>query len=64
MNVAAIMFIVAVAVLLLIFGPLLTIWSINTLFGLAIPFTLKTWVAALFLSGVVGGSKVNFKSSK
>jgi hypothetical protein len=35
----------------IIFGPLLTIWAINTLFGTQIPFTLSTWFAALLLGG-------------
>lgn len=36
--------------------PLLTLWSLNVLFGLAIPYTLKTWFASLFLSSVVASS--------
>lgn len=45
-NATVIMFIIA----LIIFGPLLFIWSLNTLFGLGIAFTLKTWFAALLLA--------------
>ena len=38
---------------LIILGPLLTIWSLNTLFpALAIEYTLETWVAALVLGGL------------
>jgi len=48
--VVAVIFIVA----LVIFGPLLTIWSFNTLFGFAIPYTLKTWFATLWLVGAAG----------
>lgn len=34
-------------------GPLLTIWSLNTLFPiLAIPYTLETWAACVVLGGV------------
>jgi len=51
-------------VLAVVFGPLLTIWSLNTLFGLTIPYTLKTWFATLFLAGVVGGSKASVTSSE
>lgn len=36
--------------------PFGIIWSLNTLFGLTIPFTPSTWAAALVLVGVVGGS--------
>lgn len=41
-------------VALIIFGPLISIWSINTLFGLTIPYTLKTWFATLWLIGAAG----------
>lgn len=44
--------------LLVIFGPILTIWALNTLFPqLAIPYTIGTWFAALVLGGVVRASK-------
>lgn len=43
---------------LLVFGPLLTIWSLNTLFPvLAIPYTWKTWLAVIFVGGIVRGGK-------
>jgi hypothetical protein len=42
----------------LIFGPLLLIWSLNTLFGLTIAYTLKTWFATMLLAGVFG-PKIN-----
>ena len=46
---------IIVAFLVLI--PIATIWSLNTLFPvLAIPLTLDTWMAAVVLSGVVGGT--------
>lgn len=50
-------------VLLVILGPVATIWSLNTLFpALAIPIGFDTWLAALVLGGVVGGSTgVSFK---
>jgi hypothetical protein len=31
-------------------GPLLTIWSLNTVFGLKIAYTFWTWLGVLFLS--------------
>lgn len=44
---------VAFILLLILVGPVLTIWSLNTLFPvLDIPYTLETWVAALLLAGV------------
>ena len=45
---------VGVILALVLLGPLLTIWSLNTLFpALAIPYTIETWVAALVLGGLV-----------
>jgi hypothetical protein len=38
-------------------GPLASIWALNTLFGLAIPFTVKTWFAAMLLGLVIGGRR-------
>ena len=44
---------VGVILALVLLGPLLTIWSLNTLFPvLAIPYTIETWVAALVLGGL------------
>ncbi len=36
--------------------PLAVIWSLNTLFGLTIPFTFKTWCATMVLVGVFTAS--------
>jgi hypothetical protein len=39
---------------LVIAGPLLLIWALNTLFPvLAIPYTVWTWLAALIIGGVI-----------
>lgn len=56
----------AFAVLLIVLGPVLIIWSLNTLFPvLAIPYTLETWVAAFFISGAFGSLvKTSFNSVK
>jgi hypothetical protein len=45
--------VVAGILLALAAGPILIIWSMNTLFPvLAIPYTLETWAAAVLLGGV------------
>jgi len=56
---------VAILILILLF-PLATIWSLNTLFpALAIPVTFDTWMAAVILGGVIGGTNgVSFGSKK
>ena len=42
---------VVIAILAIVFaGPILMIWSLNTLFPvLVIPYTLNTWAAAVML---------------
>jgi hypothetical protein len=43
----------AVIVLIVIAGPLLGIWALNTLFpALAIPYSIETWFAVVLLSGL------------
>jgi hypothetical protein len=52
MNVLGWVILVAV---LMILGPVITIWSLNTLFPvLNIPYTMETWAAA----GVLFGSAI------
>ena len=44
-------------VIIIIFGPLLSIWSLNTLFPvLAIPYTIQTWAAMLLVGGMFRSS--------
>lgn len=40
---------------LIIAGPFVTIWSLNTLFALGISYTFKTWFATLWLAGIGSG---------
>ena len=47
---AGVVGIVVLVILLVIIGPLLTIWAWNTLFtGYPIPYTLATWAAVVIL---------------
>lgn len=39
--------------LLVIVGPLLVIWSLNTLFGLVIEYSLTTWAAVVILNAFI-----------
>ena len=48
-------------VLFLIYSPIWTIKALNILFGLTIPMKFTTWLAAFWLSLIVGGSA--FRSS-
>jgi hypothetical protein len=53
-SMAGMLFLILVIIALIIAGPLLVIWSLNTLFpALAIPYTIWTWLAALILGSAV-----------
>jgi hypothetical protein len=49
-------------VAVLVAGPLITIWSLNTLFGLGIAYTFWTWLAVVFL-GMFLNARIGQKSS-
>lgn len=49
-------------IVLIIAGPLITIWSLNTLFGLGIAYTFWTWLAMAWI-GAVLSAKIGQKSS-
>lgn len=53
MKAIGVLLAVVLVIPLIIVGPLLTIWALNTLFpALAIPFTFWTWLAVVILGGV------------
>jgi len=49
-NTLVVLFAIAVMIAL---APLASIWGLNTLFNLAIPYTFWTWLAVLALGGAV-----------
>jgi hypothetical protein len=60
MSKVSLVLILVIAVV--IFGPLLTIWSLNTLFPvLAIPYSIETWFATVIIGGIIRGDGVSFK---
>jgi len=49
-------------IVLIILGPIATIWALNTLFPvLVIPYTFDTWVAAVVIAGIFRGDGLSFK---
>jgi hypothetical protein len=51
-------------ILMLVAGPVLTIYSLNILFGLSIPITIKTFFATMWLCMVIGArASASFKRS-
>jgi hypothetical protein len=58
-NVLTLIGMIALIVIVVVAGPLLLIWALNTLFPvLAIPYTVWTWLAALILGATVSTTKV------
>ncbi len=43
--------------------PLLTIWAVNTLFSLTIPYTLETWSAVVLLQ-IFFKTSISYKKDK
>ena len=49
-------------IIVVLFGPLLTIWTLNTLFPvLAIPYSIETWLATVVIAGIFRGDGISFK---
>ena len=48
-------FVIVLLIVGIIFWPWVVLWSINTLFGLAIPFTFWNWLAVTLLEITFGG---------
>jgi len=45
---------IAFVIFLIIIGPIVTIWALNTLFPvLAIPYTMETWAAVILIKGLL-----------
>jgi len=58
-NLTGVLILVIIVVIL---GPIATIWSLNTLFPvLAIPYTLETWFATVIIAGIFRGDGISFK---
>jgi len=56
------LFWLALLVAVIVVGPLLSIWALNTLFPvLAIPYTLETWAAMALVGGVFQGLRIGKK---
>lgn len=52
-----VLIILALAIAVIVFGPLASLWALNTLFpALAIPYTLDTWMASFLLGALISGN--------
>lgn len=61
MKTFGIIALIILAIILIGIGPVLTIISLNAVFGLTIGVTIWNWLAVLWLSMLVAGSKLKFK---
>lgn len=53
-NIIKLILLIAFIVVLVVIGPLATIWAANTLFPtLAIPYTIETWFAVVVLGAFI-----------
>ena len=53
---------IALILVIIVFGPIVGIWSLNTLFPiLQIPLTLETWCAFFLLFGSMTGLRFGAK---
>ena len=60
-NVLLVVLAVLAILAVVVIAPLGLIWSLDILFGLAIPYTLKAWVAALVLLALTVNARRNTK---
>jgi 5-bromo-4-chloroindolyl phosphate hydrolysis protein len=49
---------VLLGICLVLVGPILTIMSLNYLFNLDIPINIWSWLATLWLAGIVSGFRM------
>ena len=60
-NIGILLF-AALIIALIVFGPFITIWAMNTLFPvLAIPYTFDTWCATVILAMFLKGNAITLK---
>lgn len=64
-NVFSVLIAIVVILLILIFAPFATIWSLNTLFPvLEIPYNFDTWAATVLLTGVIQSTNFGFNKTR
>lgn len=62
-SIVKLIFGIVLIVIAIVFGPIVGIWSLNTLFPvLHIPYTLETWVAFFLLFGSITGLKFSVRN--
>jgi hypothetical protein len=62
-KVLVVVLLAIILVFLIIFGPIFTIWSLNTLFPIQIPISFQSWAAVIWLMTIIHGIKFQLKKS-
>jgi hypothetical protein len=57
-NGTSILILLVLVFAVIVFAPLATIWAANTLFNLAIPYSLETWAATLLIGAFLRGENI------
>jgi hypothetical protein len=53
--------IVIFATVIIIAGPLITLWMLNTLFATGLEYSFMNWLAALVLNLMIGANRISKK---
>lgn len=53
--------IVIFATVIIITGPLITLWMLNTLFATGLEYSFMNWLAALALNLMIGANRISKK---
>lgn len=64
LKVFTILSFVVTLVFIVLLSPFFTIWSLNILFGLEIPYTFVSWCAVLWLITVLNGIRIGFNKNE
>jgi len=62
-EILVVLVLLAMVIVLIIVGPIFTIWSLNTLFQMEIPYNFQTWVAMVWVHTILHGVRASFKKT-
>ena len=62
-EILVVLVLLAMVVVLIIVGPIFTIWSLNALFQMEIPYNFQTWAAMVWIHTILHGVRANFKKT-
>lgn len=64
MKLFVVLLLIAFIVVMCVYGPFITIWALNSLFGLSIADTWVNWLYMVWLMAIISGNvKIQSKNS-